>query len=83
MTNLEKICCHYGNGECKILAYRKSPKAGLTPMKCSGWDNDCKFAKTEQQFTEDNDRAIFVCRQKGLCDTCKYTEVKCKLSMEG
>ena len=82
MTNLEKICCHYSNGECKLLAYRESPKAELTPMKCTGWDGACKFAKTAQQFTDDNDRAIFVCRQKGLCDTCKYTEVKCKMSME-
>lgn len=83
MTNLDKICCHYGDGECKLLAYRKSPKAELTPMKCDGWNSKCKFAKTTQQFTDDNDRAIFVCRQKGLCDTCKYTDVKCKMSMEG
>ena len=83
MTNQDKICYHYGNGECKILAYRKSPKAGLTPTKCTGWNDKCKFAKTEQQFTDDLDRSIFVCRQKGICDECKYTEVKCKLSMEG
>lgn len=83
MTNQDKICCHYGNGECKILAYRKSPKAGLTPQKCTGWDDKCKFAKTEQQFTDDLDRSIFVCRQKGLCNNCKYREVECKLSMEG
>ena len=83
MNNEKIICCHYGNGECKILAYRESPKAGLTPMRCTGWDDKCKFAKTEQQFTDDLDQSIFVCRQKGLCDTCKYTEVKCKMSMEG
>ncbi len=83
MTNQDKICCHYCNGECELLAYRKSPKAELTAMKCTGWDDKCKFAKTAQQFTDDNDRAIFVCRQKGLCDTCKYVDVKCKMSMEG
>ena len=83
MTNLEKICCHYGDGECKLLQSNPQNKKKRTAIKCTGWDNKCKFAKTTQQFTDDNDRAIFVCRQKGLCDTCKYTEVKCKLSMEG
>lgn len=78
MTNLEKICYHYHNGECKILTVRSN----RTPQKCNGWDNKCKFAKTEQQFIDDLDRSIFVCRQKGLCDNCKYTEAKCKLSME-
>lgn len=83
MNNLDKICCHYGDGECKILTVQETIKSNRTPQKCDGWDNKCKFAKTAQQFTDDNDRAIFVCRQKGLCDNCKYTEVKCKLSMEG
>lgn len=74
----EKICNFNNNlSYCSILTDRKTSK------RCTGWDDKCKFAKTEKQFIDDLDRSIFVCRQKGLCDKCKYTEVKCKLSTEG
>lgn len=79
----EKICKFNNNlSYCSILTNRKTSKHGDNIMRCTGWDDKCKFAKTEQQFADDLDRSIFVCRQKGLCDTCKYTEAKCKLSME-
>lgn len=80
MTNLDKICCHYGDGECKILIYKEE---NSTPQKCTGWDNKCKFAKTSQQFADDNDKSIDICRRKGLCNYCKYSKVKCKKSTEG
>lgn len=82
MTN-EKICKFFNQAtRCSIL-YAEKTGIGMKMEACDGWNDKCKFAKTEQQFTTDLDQSIFVCRQKGLCDTCKYTEVKCKLSMEG
>lgn len=84
MVNLNKKCKHYNDdGRCRLLAFRRSAKAGLTPVRCDGWDNKCKFAKTEVDFILDNDKSIDICRRKGLCDNCKYTKVKCKLSTEG
>ena len=83
MTNLEKICCHYGDGECKLLQSNPQNKKKRTAIKCTGWDDACKFAKTSQQFADDNDKSIDICRRKGLCDNCKYVDVKCKMSMEG
>ena len=82
MINQDKICCHYGDEKCKVLQTRATSNSNRVPQRCCGWDDACKFAKTEQQFTDDLDRSIFVCRQKGLCSDCKYKEVKCKLSME-
>lgn len=83
MTNQDKICCHYGDEKCKVLQTRATSKSNRTPQKCTGWDDACKFAKTSQQFADDNDKSIDICRHKGLCDNCKYTKVKCKLSTEG
>lgn len=84
MINLNKKCKYYNdNGECKLLLSNPHSKEKRVAIKCDGWDNKCKFAKTEQQFIDDNDRAIFVCRQRGLCNNCKYVDVACKMSMEG
>lgn len=80
----KKICKFNNNlSYCSILTNRKTSKHGDNIMRCTGWDDKCKFAKTTQQFTDDNDKSIDICRRKGLCDNCKYTDVKCKLSTEG
>ena len=82
--NNKKICKFNNNlGYCSLLTNRKTSKPCDNIMRCTGWDDKCKFAKTEQQFIDDLDRSIFVCRQKGLCDGCKYTEARCILSTEG
>lgn len=81
--NNKKICKFNNNSSyCSILTNRKTSKHGDSIMRCTGWDDKCKFAKTAQQFIKDNDKSIDICRRKGLCDNCKYTDVKCKLSME-
>ena len=83
MVNQDKICYHYGNGECKLLAYRKSPKAGLTPQKCTGWNKQMASLPRQSNNSLDDLGPFHICLQaEGLCDACKYTEAKCKLSME-
>lgn len=44
----------------------------------------CSFFKTKSDYTTENDNAILNCREKGICDSCKYQngKSKCKLSYE-
>lgn len=60
------------DGECSLLE----------EMICSGWNKDCGFYKTEEQFIREQDRAIEVNRARGNCLTCKYDCAPCKLSKE-
>ena len=59
-------CVFYGKGHrCSIT----------TRTGCEG----CSFYKTEKQFNESCNRAIWICRKKGLCKNCKYVEKPCEL----
>ena len=82
MNNV-KVCKFFNQATRCSLLYAEKAGIGMKMEACDGWNDKCKFAKTEQQFADDGDRAIFVCRQRNLCDECKYTSTKCTLSMEG
>ena len=49
---------------------------------CDGHNSNCKFYKSDRQFIEEQDRAIDLCRGKGICEKCKYKNVPCKKSTE-
>ena len=51
-------------------------------MQCNGQER-CTFFKTEKQFNDDNDRAVELCRMRGLCRSCKYRETPCRKRREG
>lgn len=40
---------------------------------------NCKFYKTKADYIVGTNMAIKQCREKGLCDGCKYTKKACKL----
>lgn len=61
-------CCFNYRGLCKIL----------TIKDCS----NCKFAKTQKEFAEANDKAIDRCRKLGICNKCAYSGKKCLKSTE-
>ena len=62
MESNEKICFFHTQGQCRAI----------TVPECDGKDSHCKFYKTKAQHIEESDRAIDICREKGLCDGCKY-----------
>lgn len=66
--------CHFyrQDGECSLLE----------ETICGGWNKDCGFCKTEEQFMREQDMAILLNRKRGNCLTCKYSRVPCKLSKE-
>ncbi len=49
----------------------------LKVEKCDGLDTSCSFFKTEEKFNSDRDKAIDRCREKGLCNDCKYNQKFC------
>ena len=49
---------------------------------CDGLNTKCKFYKTKKQFDEENDRAIDICRDKGLCEKCYRKLSPCNKSCE-
>lgn len=50
--------------------------------ECDGSNQKCSFYKSRRQHIEDRDRAIDICRKKGLCNNCKYNPVPCRKSDE-
>lgn len=68
--NTENLCWAAKENGCAILK----------KMDC----DKCSFFKTKQDYLDDNDKSILCCREKGICDSCKYQSVKskCKLSYE-
>lgn len=77
MIEKEKDDCyfHRDNGACGVLS----------DTHCEGSRRGCTFRKTRAEFIEGKDRAIQICRDKGICDKCKYTEsdgIRCKKSTE-
>ena len=44
----------------------------LTDTPCSGKKSKCSFYKTEKQYYIDRNKAIQLCRDRGICDDCKY-----------
>ncbi len=64
--------CYFSEGEdfCKALIN----------VNCD--PSTCKFYKTEEQFVQERDHAIDLCRINGNCQSCKYTAVKCVKSSE-
>ncbi|MDE6425645.1 MAG: hypothetical protein K2K89_05875 [Ruminococcus sp.] len=56
----------------------------ITADKCNGFDRKCSFYKSEDRHISDMDKAIDICRKKGICKTCKYQNGNpCKKSTEG
>lgn len=55
---------------------------GICGVLMKSCDGKCTFYKTEKRFTEDQDKSIMMCRERGLCENCKYTNVPCKLSTD-
>lgn len=69
----DKVCYFFSTGGlCRIIA-------GTT---CDGQER-CGFYKTEKQFRDESDRAVDICRAKGLCAKCKYHESPCRKYGEG
>lgn len=64
----QTACVFKENGKCAVL----------TETNCV----NCKFGKTRRQFDKARDDAIRRCREKGLCTSCKYKKLKCRLSTE-
>lgn len=62
MDNKEKCVFNGDFGTC----------SALTVEYCNGLNTKCSFYKTAAQYTEDSDRAIDICRKKGLCKGCRY-----------
>ncbi len=56
----------------------------LDGVDCDGLRHTktCKFFKTKEEFIAANDRAIDLCRDKKLCDGCKYRKKTCLKSTE-
>ncbi len=50
--------------------------------ECEGYSQNCSFYKSRRQHIDDRDKAIDICRKKGLCVNCKYTSVQCRKSDE-
>lgn len=66
--------CHFlrGDGSCAVLR---------VDFCCDS--KHCSFYKTSAQFEADRDKAILLCRKKGLCRKCIYTDGQpCKLRRE-
>lgn len=64
----KKKCFAYIEGVgCKIFEKKRCSK--------------CRFFKTFDKFIEDEDNAILICREKGLCDSCKYSRKKCQTNL--
>ncbi len=74
MNERRDECYFHRDGACGIMM----------DTLCEGHKNGCTFRKTKQQFIEEKDDAIKVCRRKGLCKNCKYAQngIICKLSTE-
>ncbi len=51
----------------------------LVGKKCMGEAKNCKFYKTERQFSEAAERAILINREKGNCKKCKYNKIPCEI----
>lgn len=51
-----------GAGQCSIL----------NDVRCTGYNPRCSFRKTKDEYNSEKDRAIDLCREKGLCENCKY-----------
>lgn len=68
--NNENLCWAAIENKCAILKDKNCDK--------------CSFFKTECDYMAENDKAILNCREKGICDGCKYQKEKskCKLSYE-
>lgn len=47
---------------------------------CNGYNDKCKFYKTEKKFIDDQNRAIELNIKKGNCENCKYRNLQCKVS---
>lgn len=63
--------------DCHFLV--RGDVCGVLMKECDG---KCTFYKTEKQFVEDQDKAILICRDRGLCKDCKYTNIPCKISTD-
>ena len=56
----------------------------ITADKCNGFNQECNFYKSEDKHIADRNKAIDICRKKGICKTCKYQNGNpCKKSTEG
>lgn len=66
----ENLCWAAKENKCAILKEKNCDK--------------CSFFKTKCDYTAANDKSIIHCRENGICDSCKYQNVKskCKLSYE-
>lgn len=81
--------CHYSeDGVCEILVEVRKGKKGITrtgnTVRCDGYNQNCKFHKTTEQYNKSRDAAIERCRGKGFCGNgmlCKYG-CACKTSEE-
>lgn len=51
----------------------------LDGVQCQGINPKCKFFKTKKQYYSDRNDSIVKCREKGLCDDCKYSAKPCEL----
>lgn len=67
MINKEKCIFLSAEGFCNALI----------GTYCTG--NNCKFYKSVRQYAHERNRAIMINRQKGNCENCKYTPIKCEL----
>lgn len=64
---------------CKFKSTKSESCLALSHTKCSGYDEECKFYKTEQQYIDAANHAIELNRAKGNCDNCRYVKVPCEL----
>lgn len=77
MNNEENICYFAG------LKSKDTYSCGILNVNvCSGKDTNCAFYKTKEKYNANRDKAIDRCRNKDICNDCKYTSVQCVKSSE-
>lgn len=52
---------------------------GILNTFCNGIKRGCKFYKTEEQYIEEQNKAVLMNRKKGNCEKCKYRDIHCEL----
>lgn len=67
---------------CAFLSDFNNKCIALTVNECDGLNTNCSYYKTKEEHEADTDRAIDICRKKGLCRECRYRAVPCSKKSE-